>query len=491
VSVFGSNFGSAPTVTVGGKAAYIAFGSNTQVNMQIPVDVGLGTKNLVVTNGAQSSPTFPLQIVSYAPIILVQAQAAHPLGLITHPDATLVSEANPSFPGEVLKIYALGLGPVTSQPPTGSPGPTNPLSDTTSTVTVTFGGQSLPAILSYLSPTGPGAYEVQFAVPALTSSGEMTVTIGVGGATSNQVFCPFSAPEFNDVPASATFFVAANLMFQQGVTTGCVQSNSPQTREYCPNDNVTRQEMAAFIVRAVTGTTNPAIYNTTPYFNDVPTSNSFFPHIQKLMELGITTGCSANPPLFCPTNTIPRWEMAIFMIRARLMLHGATFSYDSTPYFADVPTDVEGNGQPFPFIQRAYEEHVTNGCGTNPLVFCPDGLVTRGQMASFIMRALFDDTTILSPGAPQLTGVSPNALPVTLGSQITVTITGANTKFQTGDTVSVPSLMLDVSNVVVNSATSITATLTNSTTLAGPQALMVTTGGQNLTLPLAIKVGTY
>jgi hypothetical protein len=51
--------------------------------------------------------------------------------------------------------------------------------------------------------------------------------------------------------------------------------------------------------------------------------------------------------------------------------------------------------------------------------------------------------------------------------------------------------MLDVSNVVVNSATSITATLTNSTTLAGPQALMVTTGGQNLTLPLAIKVGTY
>ncbi|MGA3028951.1 MAG: hypothetical protein ABSF98_29790 [Bryobacteraceae bacterium] len=80
----------------------------------------------------------------------------------------------------------------------------------------------------------------------------------------------------------------------------------------------------------------------------------------------------------------------------------------------------------------------------------------------------------------------------TVGSQITVNITGANTSFQSGDTVTVPSGILTVSNVVVNSATSITATLTVDTTeVAGPQALVVTSGGQNLTLPLAITVGTY
>jgi hypothetical protein len=298
---------------------------------------------------------------------------------------------------------------------------------------------------------------------------------------------------FNDVPTSATYYDAANLMFEYGVTTGCVQSSDPLSRQYCPDDNVTRQEMAAFIVRAVTGTTTPAIYNTTPYFNDVTAANNnFFPHIQKLMDLGITTGCSQNPPLFCPTNTIPRWEMAMFMIRARLMLQGATFATSATPYFADVPTDVEGNGMPFPFIQRAYEEHVTNGCGTDPLVYCPDELVTRGQMASFIMRALFNQTTILGPTAPYVAGVSPNAVAAATGSQIAVTVTGANTNFQSGDTVTVPSGMLAVSNVVVNSATSISATLTvSSTAVAGPQALVVTTGGQNLTLPLAIKVGTY
>ncbi|MGA3024793.1 MAG: SBBP repeat-containing protein [Bryobacteraceae bacterium] len=297
---------------------------------------------------------------------------------------------------------------------------------------------------------------------------------------------------FNDVPPSATYFDAANLMFQAGVTTGCVPGNSAVTRSYCPDNNITRQEMAAFIVRAVTGTTTPAIYNTTPYFQDVPASSQFFAHIQKLMDLGITTGCSQSPALFCPTDTMPRWQMAMFMVRARLALYGAAFSSAAAPYFADAPTNVEGNGQPFPFIQRAYEEHVTNGCGSNPLVFCPDGVVTRGQMASFIMRALFNETTIPGPTAPQLTGVSPNTLPASPGSQITVTITGANTSFQTGDTVTVPSGMLAVSNVVVNSATSITATLaTNGNAVAGPQALVATSGGQNLTLPLALRVGTY
>jgi hypothetical protein len=298
--------------------------------------------------------------------------------------------------------------------------------------------------------------------------------------------------QFSDVPPTATYFDAADLMFEDGVTTGCVQSNSPQTRQFCPDETVTREEMAAFIVRAVTGTVTPAIYNSTPYFQDVPNTNPFFPHIQKLMDLGITTGCSQSPALFCPTNTIPRWEMAMFLVRARLMLYGASFDYNPTPYFADVPTNVEGNGVPFPFIQRSYDENITNGCGTNPLVYCPDALVTRGQMASFIMRGLFNETMVIGPTAPYLTGVTPNAVSQTSGSQITVTITGANTNFQSGDTVTVPSGMLAVSNVAVNSATSISAALTvNANAVAGPQALVVTTGGQNITLPLAIQVGTY
>jgi hypothetical protein len=313
------------------------------------------------------------------------------------------------------------------------------------------------------------------------------ITVGTLQFTVTQAF---TSQQFGDVTPNESFFDAANLMFLAGVTTGCLAGSTPQTRSFCPNENVTREEMAAFIVRAVTGTTTPTIYNTTPYFTDVPTTNLFFPHIQKLRDLGITTGCATG--LFCPTDTIPRWEMAIFMVRARLALYGATFPTATTPYFADVPTNVEGNGVPFPFIQRSYEEHITAGCGTDPLIYCPDELVTRGQMASFIMRGLFNETMVLGPTDGLLTSVIPNTMTVTVGTQITVTITGVNTNFQTGDTVTMPSGMLAVSNVVVNSATSISATLTaNANVVAGPQALVVTSGGQNLTLPLAIQVGTY
>jgi hypothetical protein len=319
------------------------------------------------------------------------------------------------------------------------------------------------------------------------SRSQMVLFGGIGPADAFLL----TTAQFADVPPTEPYFDAANLMFEDGITTGCVPSDSPLTRLYCPNENVTREEMAAFIVRAITGTLTPAIYNHTPYFADVPASNLFFPHIQKLVDLGITAGCGVG--IYCPTATIPRWEMAIFMVRARLGSHGVAFPTATIPYFADVPTNVAPNGVPFPYIQRSYEENITAGCGTNPLlVYCPNDLVTRGQMASFIMRGLFNETTTLPPTAPLLTAASPNTLASLLGTQITVTITGVNTAFTSLDTVTVPSGMLTVSNVTVNSATSISATLTtNPTTSAGPQSLVVTTGGVRLTLPLAIKVGTY
>jgi Pro-kumamolisin, activation domain/S-layer homology domain len=347
-----------------------------------------------------------------------------------------------------------------------------------------------PGWLTLNNPTLSGSGQLNYTVALNDTGADRVAHITVGGQQF-AVTQRFTSTEFNDTPASNSFFDSENLMFQQGVTVGCAAGSTAQTRSYCPDALVTRDQMAAFIVRAVTGTT-PTLYPSTPYFADVPPTNPFFPYIQKLMELGITSGCAAGPPaMYCPSDTIPRWQMAIFMVRARLELHGAGFTTATVPYFADAPSTVDG-GAPFPFIQRSYEEHVTVGCGTNPLIYCPDELVTRGQMAAFVMRALFNETTILSPTDPQLAGVSSTNMSAAPGSQITVTITGVNTNFHSGDTLTVPSGMLDVSSISVNSPTSITAMLTtNGTTIAAPQSLVVTSGGQNLTLPLSIHVGTY
>ena len=63
-------------------------------------------------------------------------------------------------------------------------------------------------------------------------------------------------------------------MAQHGITSGCGSNG------FCPNDNVTRDEMAIFIVRAIYGSDN-FTYTTTPYFNDVLPTTFGFKWIQK------------------------------------------------------------------------------------------------------------------------------------------------------------------------------------------------------------------
>jgi hypothetical protein len=64
--------------------------------------------------------------------------------------------------------------------------------------------------------------------------------------------------------------------------------------------------------------TSPAPASAT--FQDVPTSHPFFQFIEALAAAGITFGCSASPPLFCPDAALTRGQMAAFLGRA-LGLH--------------------------------------------------------------------------------------------------------------------------------------------------------------------------
>ncbi len=56
----------------------------------------------------------------------------------------------------------------------------------------------------------------------------------------------------------------------------------------------------------------------------------------------------------------------------------------ATATFADVPT----NYWAFRYIEALYASGITAGCGTNPLVYCPDRSVTRAEMAVYLAKAL-------------------------------------------------------------------------------------------------------
>ena len=53
-----------------------------------------------------------------------------------------------------------------------------------------------------------------------------------------------------------------------------------------------------------------------PSFNDVPTSDFGYQYIEALALSGITGGCQASPPLFCPDSYVTRRQMAVFLAKA-------------------------------------------------------------------------------------------------------------------------------------------------------------------------------
>jgi glucose/arabinose dehydrogenase len=108
-----------------------------------------------------------------------------------------------------------------------------------------------------------------------------------------------------------------------------------------------------------------------PPFTDIVNSQ-FINHITWLAGEGITAGCSATR--YCPDGLVSRGQMATFLVRA-LGLPGT-----GTDYFSDDEGSVHENN-----INALRAAGITAGCGGSR--YCPDGLVTRAQMATFLVRA--------------------------------------------------------------------------------------------------------
>jgi len=119
-----------------------------------------------------------------------------------------------------------------------------------------------------------------------------------------------STPYFSDVPATDYYFKFIQKLKDLGITT--------MSGTYLPSEVVTRDQMAAFLVRAIQSKagqdTENFTYTSTPYFTDVPATDTYFKYIQKLKDLGITTMSG----IYLPTEDVTRDQMAAFLARAFL-----------------------------------------------------------------------------------------------------------------------------------------------------------------------------
>ena len=179
--------------------------------------------------------------------------------------------------------------------------------------------------------------------------------------------------------ANSVFRGAIDELAARGITLGC---NPPANTRYCPDNPVTRGQMAIFIVRG---------------FDLPPTSTDFFfddngkvyeDAVNRLAAAGLTQGCGAGR--YCGDDTISRGEMAAFLSRAK------NLPDSTTDHFVDDNTSIFEPG-----INKVADARITLGC--NPPAntnFCPTDNVTRGQMAAFIIRALGGGVTPPPPPPP-------------------------------------------------------------------------------------------
>jgi hypothetical protein len=181
---------------------------------------------------------------------------------------------------------------------------------------------------------------------------------------------------FNDVPTTYWAWEFVERLYAAGITGGCQIS---PVLNYCPNNSVTRAEMAVFLLRGIHGPsyTPPAVGATTG-FGDVATTHWAAAWIKQLAAEGITAGCGNGN--YCPENAVTRAEMSVFLLKSK---HGTSFAppaVGTTTGFGDVPT----NHWAAAWIKQLVTESITAGCGNGN--YCPGNPVTRAEMAVFLVR---------------------------------------------------------------------------------------------------------
>lgn len=113
--------------------------------------------------------------------------------------------------------------------------------------------------------------------------------------------------------------------------------------------------------------------------------------IDCVAHFGITEGVA--PTQFSPSASVPRWQMALFMVRTAKVI-GMSVPDGSGVQFTDIgglPADVQLA------IRQLGQLGITTGVGTG--LFAPHQLVSRWQMAVFISR-LLSLIGIVSSGVP-------------------------------------------------------------------------------------------
>jgi uncharacterized protein (TIGR03437 family) len=198
VSVFGTNLGPAPgeltsvtggfleashagvAVTFNGTPAALFYVGNTQINLQVPWEVGTAAStSVLVTAAGQTGSPYTLSLRPIDPAIFISGGRM----AILDQTGSQITASHPGSAGAVLSMYATGLGAVNPAVKSGQIAP-NGLTPTAATTTVTVGAVNAPVGYAGLAPGFVGLYQVNFTVPSGLASGDQSLVMTTGGVST-------------------------------------------------------------------------------------------------------------------------------------------------------------------------------------------------------------------------------------------------------------------------------------------------------------------
>lgn len=143
----------------------------------------------------------------------------------------------------------------------------------------------------------------------------------------------------------------------------------------CPGLLIERRVLAVWLVRVLDGGDPEPLGSNR--FEDVHPGLLWAAHAERLAELGIASGCSAEPARFCPQAPVTRAQMATLLARA------FDLASDTPAGFVDVdPQSPHAAG-----IDAVAAAGIAGGCGAGSDRFCPGDFVTRGEAATLLANA--------------------------------------------------------------------------------------------------------
>jgi uncharacterized protein (TIGR03437 family) len=107
---------------------------------------------------------------------------------VTHSsDFSLVTAAKPATAGEILSLFARGLGPVTPGVDPGQPFPSSPLAIVNSPVEATVNGKAAEVLSAVGLPGAVDGYQVNFRMPPDTAKGPASIQVSVAWISGTAV----------------------------------------------------------------------------------------------------------------------------------------------------------------------------------------------------------------------------------------------------------------------------------------------------------------